>query len=299
MSYDSGFVFIGGCPRSGTTLVQRILGANSTVFAGPEFDFIPKGILKLRSEMLQSIAAGRINKIVEPKTLDRAFRAFIGEIATAKLKQTGKTTFCEKTPASALVFAELAQVIPEAKFIFVVRDPRRIVNSMKGVRDRYLAQGVRPPRFVRSVAASVGQVNRYFDAGFDAAREDSRILVAYYENIVADPEREARRICAHIGIPYENSMTRLDMPDEISPDQSGSEWYTADQMSRPIAGSGVVTSGMMLTDRDLRLVENRIHKHPELVRYNLSEWPPSLGDRFAWSASWLGRYGLLMPRKRR
>ncbi|MEO1139914.1 MAG: sulfotransferase, partial [Pseudomonadota bacterium] len=50
-----GMIFVGGPPRSGTTLLQRIMGAHQDVFAGPEFDFIPTHVFELRKKMLRSI----------------------------------------------------------------------------------------------------------------------------------------------------------------------------------------------------------------------------------------------------
>jgi hypothetical protein len=57
-------IFVGGAPRSGTTLVQRILGAHSLVYAGPEFDLVPE-IIRLRNQFIQKIIAGRISAYMD------------------------------------------------------------------------------------------------------------------------------------------------------------------------------------------------------------------------------------------
>jgi hypothetical protein len=47
-------VFVGGSPRSGTTLVQRVLNHHPKVYGGPEFDFIPS-IAELYQKFLRGL----------------------------------------------------------------------------------------------------------------------------------------------------------------------------------------------------------------------------------------------------
>jgi hypothetical protein len=42
MNQINQFVFIGGAPRSGTTMIQNILANHSGIHAGPEFDWTPE-----------------------------------------------------------------------------------------------------------------------------------------------------------------------------------------------------------------------------------------------------------------
>lgn len=86
-------LFIGGAPRSGTTLMQRIMGAHSQVYAGPEFDFIPTHINKLRAKMLGSIRSGRIKPIVDECDLDQALGLFITSIFEKRLEQRWSQDF--------------------------------------------------------------------------------------------------------------------------------------------------------------------------------------------------------------
>ena len=47
-------VFVGGSPRSGTTLVQGVLNHHLKVYGGPEFDFIPS-IAELYQKLLRGL----------------------------------------------------------------------------------------------------------------------------------------------------------------------------------------------------------------------------------------------------
>src|SRR5205085_1802349 len=52
-------LFVGGPPRSGTTLVQKVLSAHPDVAGAGEFDFVPR-IVDLRNELRASVRSGRI-----------------------------------------------------------------------------------------------------------------------------------------------------------------------------------------------------------------------------------------------
>ena len=57
-------IFVGGSPRSGTTLVQRILDCHPEIYGGPEFDFVPS-IVDLFQTMRKSIGSGRIDAFLD------------------------------------------------------------------------------------------------------------------------------------------------------------------------------------------------------------------------------------------
>src|SRR5271157_4464934 len=62
-------IFVGGTPRSGTTLVQNILDSHPDVCGGPEFDHIPS-IVTVRNMMLESLAKGRTDVFMNREYLD-------------------------------------------------------------------------------------------------------------------------------------------------------------------------------------------------------------------------------------
>ena len=75
VDFDSSKIFfIGGAPRSGTTLMQRILTSHSLVFGGPEFDLIPS-VMKLRNMFHASVDAGRISEFLDHDNVDEIFES--------------------------------------------------------------------------------------------------------------------------------------------------------------------------------------------------------------------------------
>ena len=79
----SRIVFVGGSPRSGTTLVQRVLNHHPKIYGGPEFDFIPD-IAELYQRMRDSIRSGRIASIVDEATVRQVFRELITSLLIPK-----------------------------------------------------------------------------------------------------------------------------------------------------------------------------------------------------------------------
>lgn len=279
--------------------MQRIMGGHRDVFAGPEFDFAPTHITRLRGDMRRSIQSGRISKIVDEETLDKAFQSFLCSMFSERLRRDQKSVFCEKTPANALAFEEIGKILPEVRFIMMVRDPRDIVNSMKSVRERFVAAGKRPPRFLRSIAASVEEINRFYEAGLTAAKHDSRVLPVYYEDLVDAPEREVRRVCVHVGLEFQPQMVELGNKTYEAPRaETNSAWYSKAQLEQPIQKGGVVSGKFLLNPREVSLVERFMLESPALARYDLRPGIPSLPERLYWAFSQCGKAGIFLPRRR-
>lgn len=223
-----GLVFIGGCPRSGTTLVQLMLDSHPLVCGGPEFDFIPE-IVKLRGNLRKSVDSGRINAYCSVEDVDAEIGALIERLLMPYAHGRGCELISEKTPWDVLVFRELLEIFPKAKFVFCVRDPRAVVASMFQVGDRAKEKGLRGPRFVRSLYSAVDTIKETNAAGFEVASRSDRVLTVAYELVLKDPKRQTMKICSFLGLPWSKEMIR---PGEKEHDwekiMADDVWYTRD-----------------------------------------------------------------------
>jgi protein-tyrosine sulfotransferase len=200
------FIFIGGSPRSGTTIVQNMLDSHPSIFGGPEFLHIPE-IISLRDRLHRSVSLHYIDQFCSHDEVDAHIRALIESFLLPMVEQHGTWLFSEKTPANVLAFLGLAELWPRARFIHVVRDPRAIVSSMLEVGARAARQGFELQAFTRDIDAAISYVQKCFDAGFEAARrEPKRVLTLVYEALVQEPERETRKLCAFLGIDWNAAM---------------------------------------------------------------------------------------------
>ena len=140
-------IFIGGSPRSGTTLLQNMLDSHPLILGGPEFLHLPD-IIELRRKLHYSIGREWISLFC---TRDDVDRYLISVISKLFLSLSGKyhcEFYSEKTPENILVFSELIELFPEAHFIQVIRDPRAILSSMRQVKKRAIEKGIKQPDFV-------------------------------------------------------------------------------------------------------------------------------------------------------
>jgi tetratricopeptide (TPR) repeat protein len=111
--------FLGGHPRSGTTLLEQILDANAGVAALDE----PGAFLEvLQPEFHKSptLSSGRVNTL--RKLYIQALRQDLGHDATGKI-------LVDKNPSPTARLPVWLRVFPELRVIIALRDPRDVVLS--------------------------------------------------------------------------------------------------------------------------------------------------------------------------
>lgn len=130
-SYDRStpLIFIGGMPRSGTTLLRVLLDAHPDIRCGEETRVVPR-ILGFRSQWMKApVESRRLKEAgITSDVLDSAVAAFILEII-AKHGPPSKR-LCNKDPFTLRSAVYLRQLFPGSKFIFMVRDGRAVVHSI-------------------------------------------------------------------------------------------------------------------------------------------------------------------------
>lgn len=127
-----------------------------------------------------------------------AMRALSDTLYGRLLEPTGRTLLLDKTPAYALVLDFLAKLYPEARFVVLTRNPMAVwssfVESFFDGDHEYAHQ--HNPMLERYVPA-IGRFLREKPVPFVHVR---------YEELVQDPDAQARRICEHLGIDFEDGM---------------------------------------------------------------------------------------------
>jgi Sulfotransferase family len=274
----SHLIFLGGSPRSGTTLVQRILDCHPEIYGGPEFDFVPP-IVNLFQDMRRSIRSGRIDAILDEKGLVHAFRCLLVALLLPKLQAQGVSYLSEKTPSNVFAFAWLEEYAPEAKKILVVRDPRDVVSSMLEVGRRQRRRQGRASGFIRDTVAAVDYMNQCLKAGTALAETSANCLVIYYEDMVSDPLVVANRMYRFIGV---HEMDRLDLENEqfeaARNRESWIDWSTPGTICGGVQKDRVGVAEQQLKRGDWDYICAKTIHHPLLTqRYSI----PSLG----WTAA--------------
>jgi len=210
---EDRLIFLIGAPRSGTTLLARMLSAHSAVHGRAEPHLItplahlgyfgkvqkapydPQNVEQAAHELVAELPRG------EAGYLD-ALRAYSDSIYAQLMERApdGKRFFLDKTPAYALVLPFLTKLYPRAKYVVLTRHPLAVLSSYA---DSF---------FDGDYAVAIGHnpiLRRYVPALAHFVRERPVPHVwVKYEELVREPEAHFRRVCEHVGIPFEERAIR-------------------------------------------------------------------------------------------
>jgi hypothetical protein len=161
-SRGHNLVFVVGCPRSGTTWVQRLLASHPRVVTGQE-SFLFSGYLgpalrtwrwEWRRELNPRTASGRggigVSAYLREEEFLEILRRFADDLVAPALARLGPDQlFVDKSPTHARFIPEIKELFPAARFVNVVRDPRDVAASWqqasKGWGSGWAPRSVRTP----------------------------------------------------------------------------------------------------------------------------------------------------------
>ncbi|HEY1381822.1 MAG TPA: sulfotransferase [Gemmataceae bacterium] len=261
-------VFVGGVPRSGTTLLQHVLDSHPAVFGGPEFDHVPTLAAAWRA-VSGAWESGRIRAYCSPDQIDRAFARLVEDLLLPAGDACGARIVSEKTPFNVHHFIDVLELLPKCRAIHIVRDPRAVVSSLLRVGDRCRAKGVPAPEFAHDVRSAVRFTTTALAAGFRAAELfPDRVLTLTYEALVGQPEPTVRRVCAFVGLDFDPRLLEPHAVKHPAADDvaalDGGKWGDPSLASRPIEQSRVRAWEADLTATEGALVTAAFRDHADL-----------------------------------
>lgn len=268
MNRDFAFgpIFLTGVPRSGTTLLQRMLDAHPDVAIAPETFFVrrfaerrkhygrlgdPRHLAKLLDDLIGTPEFTEMDLEANP------FRAMIDSISSPELEYSdvfgawleafrvrrGKRFVGEKTPNHLLAMRRLEDWFPNARFVHIVRDPRAVAESWRNV-----------PWTNGSLEADAEVWRRYLETSRRQPPRHAPYHVVRYESLVARPEEAARAICATIGLSFDPAMLRFH-EREVGALNVEREPWKADAL-KPLTESGADRWRERLTEDEIARIES-------------------------------------------
>lgn len=221
-------VFLTGCSRSGTTVVQRCLSAHPDLTSFPETDFFGRlvggwnGRMQARLDRLRPTrrraAFKHLAEVLQQPELTQVghsnigFRAaldsLVGTLDRAA-RERGATGWIEKTPKHFRYIGLIEKTEMEIRFIHLIRDGRDVVASLvdRAQSHPQFRNRLDPLAAARLWNEAIRTASRY--------RESQGHLVLSYENFVHDPETELRRVCEFIQYDYDPAMLEARDTEEI------------------------------------------------------------------------------------
>lgn len=236
MTLDSKPIFVVGTPRSGTTLVARILGRHEAILAAGETHFFEEiwanrrefGPLENRSQLEAAVSRlmtifdrynqvegqALVEKLIRPDNLinltlkngggyDGLYWAFT---STLDDTQRGRR-YCDDTPKHLFYLETIFKFFPESKVIVCIRDPRDFMCSYKN-----FWRTSRTPERIKQLYHPIMTAMlwaRSADVILNSpilAQQSNNIVMLNYERLVSEPASYVRALCNFIDLDYEDDL---------------------------------------------------------------------------------------------
>jgi len=219
-----GRLFLIGCPRSGTTVLQAAAGRLPGLLTMPETQWFPNLLggadewvrgqdalvrrkwrrrlalarphihRKLRSELgfLEQAGAPRLRRRLRGSSYIHELVRILDQAA----RQQGCSAWLEKTPDRFVYVDVISRYIPDARFVHLIRNGEDVIASAVDGQLRYADQD----GFHGSIAFWVQRWNRAAETHLRFAGAPNH-LVLCYEDFVAAPEEQVERLRRFAGLP--------------------------------------------------------------------------------------------------
>ncbi len=225
-------VFAVGCPRSGTTLLQRILDNHPALAVANDTHFVPRCLKRWSRAAHADALAGRDVPLtrelvavvrgyrrferlgIGDAAVERAavrsatYAQFVGALYEELAEIRGKRHGGEKTPDYVRNLPLLHALFPASRFVHIVRDGRDVALSLLEWSSPQKGPGKLAYWSVDPLAVAILWWRWQVLSGRDAARDLS--LEVYceidYDAMVLDPAAHAVELCAFLGLDYEPTM---------------------------------------------------------------------------------------------
>ena len=282
-------IFIGGCERSGTTMLGSYLGKHPDLLVTPESQFKLE-LMRYTAEDGTIVVEQTISYLKREYRL-KSWKISLDELATQLAEksrigyrelieyildqyqdkhQLGETRYwVDHTPNNMRNGLRLNRLFPDAKFIHIVRDGRGVAYSYRQV--------------------NWGPYETYFSAkdwvskvghGLALAHHlgPDKVLLTRYEDILEDPLVEISKICSFLRLDY----------DELAAGQERFEVPDFSKKQHALVGKGLKRDNRGrwrkgLSDRDIRIFESITKDFLPCLGYDLLCSPNlqkfSLGDK--------------------
>ena len=201
-------IFIVGLPRTGSTLTERILASHSKVNSLDETQFLPMAIRKASkcSEKIQ----------ISADIIRGAGKADIAEIAqsyfsAAHYRLEDKGYFIDKLPFNFLYLGFIAKAFPNAKLIYIDRNPM----------DTCFAMYKQVFTWAYKYSYSLNDLGEYYLLHVKLLNHwrsilGDRLIESNYDDLITNPETQTRKLLENLGLEFDESCLNFHQSDKAS-----------------------------------------------------------------------------------
>lgn len=271
-------LFLGGCPRSGTTLLRAILDNHPEMAIPPETNFVlplwhertrfgdlrepahrravaewiftpERGGPRVRGDVPRRKAVARV--VAAPPTAGGVAAACFGLYA----ERTGKPRWGDKRPRYAMHLRAVFELFPDAQFVNIVRDPRAAVASQ--IPMGWDEPDVALPGSIANWIESVRGVDR-----LARTLRPDQLLDVRYEDLVRDPLGALERVCAFAGLTGGSTAA-----DALAAPRRGKRADGLERVAQPVSAERIERWRDRMPAADAALVEQATGRYFDRFGY--------------------------------
>jgi tetratricopeptide (TPR) repeat protein len=184
-------IFVCGMFRSGSTLVEQILGSHRDITAGGERDFFVRELNARKSPY--------------PESLSQTKKTALHEMAEKYIEQSAKLFpesrhLTDKRPDNFLYLGVLKTLFPKSKIVYTVRQPLDNCLSVYFVR---LGQAM-------NYAVNLDDIAHYYDQQLRLLKHwqtlfGDAIHIVDYDELIRNPRRQVENVLQYIGVNWDDN----------------------------------------------------------------------------------------------
>jgi tetratricopeptide (TPR) repeat protein len=191
-------IFVLGRPRSGSTLVEQILASHPAIEGVGELPYI--------GDLVPQLANSGSGAVRYPEALEKLEDAALADFGISYLqsaglhRKSGRPYFVDKMPSNFVHVGMIHMILPNAKIIDVRRNPAATCHSM----------------FKHNLGksnVSLEELGRLYREYVELMAHFDRVLPGrvhrvIYEQLVANPDTEIRKLLEYLDLPFEENCLR-------------------------------------------------------------------------------------------
>jgi tetratricopeptide (TPR) repeat protein len=203
---DDRPVFIVGMPRSGSTLVEQILSSHPDVYGAGEVKYLSIALGRLRDRFPSLPKYPEMMAKITPAQLDIAGKNYQQTLSQGAGDAKRIT---DKLLTNYFFLGLINLMFPNAKVINTMRDP--VDTCLSGFTK--LFKDDMPHSY------DLGELGRYYGKYRELMEHWHKVLpegfltTVVYEDVVADTEKEARRLIEFLGLPWNDKCVEFHKSD--------------------------------------------------------------------------------------
>ncbi len=205
-------IFIVGLPRSGTTLLEKIITGHTDIESIDETFFLEQAVKRQSKLPMQALLTRDAIENLADDLTGSVIQAYVDKTAYLRID---RKFFIEKYPFNFLYLGVIARHLPAAKVLYVRRDPMDVCYAM-----------YKQPYFKFSF--SLEDLGRYYLAYRKLESHWLRVLghrieFVNYERLVNNSEETVHRIMAYLGLKYSSDLLEFHKRQDVSASASSAQ----------------------------------------------------------------------------